>query len=256
VSVWTRHTLAEQPSTREDFRRLNAAAWPAFLTEGDECGLDAVWNTVYTTFGEFQFLLRDEQGAVVAAGQTVPFVWSGETTELPENIAGLLRRAGDDIVARRRPNTLCAIAALVDPEQRARGLSTEILAHMRAIGVAHGLRHFVAPVRPTLKATYPLAPMERFITWRRPDGTLLDPWLRVHERLGAVVLGVAPRTMINVGTVAQWEAWTGMRFPDTGPYVVPGALQPVRIDRDKDEGRYEDPNVWMRHPPLDGGTAR
>jgi len=38
-----------------------------------------------------------------------------------------------------------------------------------------------------------------------------------------------------------------MRFPDSGPYVVPGALQPVRIDREADEGRYEDPNVWMRH---------
>jgi hypothetical protein len=28
---------------------------------------------------------------------------------------------------------------------------------------------------------------------------------------------------------------------------VPGALQPVVIDRELDEGRYEDPNVWMRH---------
>ena len=54
-----------------------------------------------------------------------------------------------------------------------------------------------------------------------------------------------------VGTVARWEQWTGMRFPDSGPYVVPGALQPVRIDRDKDEGRYEDPHVWMQHPPLE-----
>jgi hypothetical protein len=39
-----------------------------------------------------------------------------------------------------------------------------------------------------------------------------------------------------------------MRFPDSGSYVVPGALQPVVIDRAADEGRYEDPNVWMRHP--------
>jgi hypothetical protein len=37
-------------------------------------------------------------------------------------------------------------------------------------------------------------------------------------------------------------------LPESGPFVVPGALQPVRIDRERDEGRYEDPNVWMRHP--------
>ncbi len=254
MATYRRETFAERPDTRQEFGRLNAAGWPAFLTEGDECGLDDVWDTTYTTFGAFQFLLRDEAGAVVAAGMTIPFVWNGETADLPDNVATLIRRAGDDVAAGRRANTLSAMAALVDPAQRARGLATVILAHMRELGVAHGLSHFVAPVRPTLKARYPLTPMERFIAWRRDDGTLLDPWLRVHERLGAVVLGVAPRTMINVGTVAQWEGWTGMAFPDSGPYIVEGALQPVRIDRDKDEGRYEDPNVWMRHPDLDGGS--
>ena len=121
---------------------------------------------------------------------------------------------------------------------------------MRALGAGHGLTEFVAPVRPTLKASYPLTPLERFIGWRRPDGTLLDPWLRVHERLGAKILGIAPRTLVNVGTVAQWEEWTGLAFPESGEYIVPGAMQPVRIDRDKDEGRYADPNVWMRHPAL------
>jgi hypothetical protein len=39
-----------------------------------------------------------------------------------------------------------------------------------------------------------------------------------------------------------------MSFSESGPYVVPGALQPVRMDVDRNEGRYEDPNVWMRHP--------
>lgn len=38
-----------------------------------------------------------------------------------------------------------------------------------------------------------------------------------------------------------------MSFPESGEYVVPGALQPVRIDLQKDLGVYEEPNVWMRH---------
>ena len=32
------------------------------------------------------------------------------------------------------------------------------------------------------------------------------------------------------GTVAEWEGWTGLVFPETGDYVVPGALETVRID--------------------------
>jgi hypothetical protein len=39
-----------------------------------------------------------------------------------------------------------------------------------------------------------------------------------------------------------------MSFPESGPYVVPGALQPVWIDREQNEGRYEDPNIWVLHP--------
>jgi len=250
MATYTVQTLAERPDTRKDFRRLNIAGWPAFLTQGDEDGLDDVWPTVYSTWAAFQFVLLDEHEQTAAAGQTVPFAWDGTAADLPETIAGLLRRARDEAAAGRKPTTLCALAALVDPDRRARGLSTEILKSMRALGAGHGLTGFVAPVRPTLKASYPLAPMERFITWRRPDGTLLDPWLRVHERLGARILGIAPRTLVNVGTVAQWEEWTGLAFPESGDYVVPGAMQPVRIDRETDQGRYEDPNVWMQHPPL------
>jgi hypothetical protein len=38
-----------------------------------------------------------------------------------------------------------------------------------------------------------------------------------------------------------------MAFPESGEYVVEGALVPVRIDRASDRGRYVEPNVWMRH---------
>jgi len=48
--------------------------------------------------------------------------------------------------------------------------------------------------------------------------------------------------------MAEWETWTGMKFPVSGNYVVPNALQPVRIDREADLGEYYDPNVWMKHP--------
>ena len=49
------------------------------------------------------------------------------------------------------------------------------------------------------------------------------------------------------GSVADWESWTGMAFPESGRYVVPQATQPVVIDRERDEGVYFDQNVWMVH---------
>jgi len=49
------------------------------------------------------------------------------------------------------------------------------------------------------------------------------------------------------GTVADWESWTNMKFPESGTYIVPGALVPVTIDVEKNEGRYVEPNVWIQH---------
>jgi hypothetical protein len=40
-----------------------------------------------------------------------------------------------------------------------------------------------------------------------------------------------------------------MALPESGTYVVPGALVPIEIDRERDEGVYVEPNVWMVHPP-------
>ncbi len=84
--------------------------------------------------------------------------------------------------------------------------------------------------------------------WVRDDGLPLDPWLRVHRRLAAEMLAVAEESLVVTGTVAEWERWTDLAFPESGTYVVPGALAPVTIDRERDRGRHAEPNVWMRHP--------
>jgi hypothetical protein len=38
-----------------------------------------------------------------------------------------------------------------------------------------------------------------------------------------------------------------MAFPDSGADAAPGAIVQVVIDLGRDEGRYVEPNVWMRH---------
>jgi hypothetical protein len=55
------------------------------------------------------------------------------------------------------------------------------------------------------------------------------------------------QALIIRGSVADWEAWTGMAFPESGEYVVPHATQPITIDREHDERVYHDQNVWMVH---------
>ena len=101
------------------------------------------------------------------------------------------------------------------------GLSARLIRAMTVVADRHGLDALIAPVRPTLKHRYPTTPMRHYVRWARADGAPFDPWLRVHWRLGAKVLRVAPRSMVVTGTVAEWEAWTRMTFPESGRYIGP-----------------------------------
>lgn len=49
------------------------------------------------------------------------------------------------------------------------------------------------------------------------------------------------------GTIAEWEKWTGIKFAESGRYVIPGALVPIEIDLENNLGTYIEPNVWMVH---------
>ena len=69
----------------------------------------------------------------------------------------------------------------------------------------------------------------------------------MHERVGGEILRCAPAAMRVTGSVTEWEGWTGMEMPDSGAYVVPGALVPIEVDRERDVGRYLEPACWIRH---------
>ncbi|MFI5753016.1 hypothetical protein ACIBBE_46125 [Streptomyces sp. NPDC051644] len=144
-------------------------------------------------------------------------------------------------------NTLVICGAVVTPSLKGRGLAGETLKALRQTAEEAGLVQVIAPVRPTMKAQYPLTPIETFMRWSREDGMALDPWIRTHQRLGAEILAAAPTSQTMTGTVAEWEQWTGMTFPESGDYVIPGGLSLLRVDRSADHGVYREPNIWMRH---------
>jgi GNAT superfamily N-acetyltransferase len=233
-------------SHEEQVHRLNGESWPTFLLHGDVTH----WGALFDEFADHQILFCEPADTLISVGHTIPFVWDGSPDDLPPTMAGLMERAISARRDRSTPNALSARAALVKPSHQRRGLSAEILRTMRSLAEERGIHTLVAPVRPALKSSYPLMLFERYVGWRREDGAPFDPWLRVHHRLGAEFIKVMPRALVVTGEVSEWEAWTGMSFPENGPYVVPGALQPVQINLERNEGRYEDPNVWMRHPVV------
>ncbi|MFK4082464.1 hypothetical protein ACI2LF_00025 [Kribbella sp. NPDC020789] len=242
--MYTLIPAAEAPQYDEEAAVRFAEGWPEFIFH------DAVasqWNerrARYFADWEFYVLAGDR----LAAGcWGVAIAWDGTVADLPAGYTDTLGRAVTSYEEGVVPNTFVLMAAAVLPSEQSRGVAGELITAVRDRAVAAGLTQVIAPLRPTWKPRYPLTPIETYLTWTRPDGLPLDPWLRTHTRLGATVLAPAPASQTITGTVADWESWTDMPFPATGSYVIPAGLSVLEIDRSTDTGTYVEPNIWVRH---------
>ena len=155
--------------------------------------------------------------------------------------------AFNDRLEGRAPDIASAVEIAIGTKHQGSGLSRHMLTALRDAARDAGLTRLVAPVRPNGKHQYPRMPMSKYLTMMRADGLPADPWLRVHVRLGGKILRVAPASMVMVGSLAQWRAWTGLAFDQSGDVIVPGALVPVHCAVEHDHAVYVEPNVWVEH---------
>ena len=223
------------------------ASWPEFMLH------DAVanenWHELFDRFEEYQFALLDtETNRMAAMANSLPFHWDKDLSELPEGgWDWVFLQAIENHKNGVAPNIQSAIQIAIHPDYQSQGLSALMVKAMRAIGASKGFKNLVAPVRPNQKSTYPLTSIDDYITWQTDDGLPFDAWLRVHVRAGARIIKPCHQAMTIRGTRAEWEEWTKLKFPQSGEYIIPGALNPMEMDIEKDEGVYIEPNVWMVH---------
>jgi hypothetical protein len=220
--------------------------WPEYNLHGDV--MNRYWGRLTDELPDFQFVLYDDaDDQVLAEGHTIPCRWDGTTAGLGPGIDHAIAGGFSLHETGGVPNALCALAAEVLPGQRRRGLSAVVVRAMARLAAGAGLSHLVAPVRPSWKGRYPLAPIERYVRWTTADGEAFDPWIRVHVRMGGEILAPIPRSLRITGSVADWESWTELAYPESGDYVFPHGLATVAIDCEADTGSYWEPNVWIAH---------
>lgn len=235
----------DRPDLVEAAEAMGGSLWPDWLATA---ALRSYWSSLYEpNLVAFQNIAVDDtSGEVVGLANSVPFLRgnvlpdTGWDWVLEQGV--LAARSGSSV------NALSALAAAVRPSHRGIGLAQRLLEAMKPPARAAGLATMVAPVRPTQKALYPLQDFATYCAWRRDDGTPFDPWLRTHEALGASVIGPAMASQTITGTLAQWQRWTGLKFPASGHYAIPGALAPLEINLAADLGICLEPNLWMEHP--------
>jgi len=231
---------ADRPDLRERrFEELSKRTFPTFMHHNEPGG--KYWGRLYDEFPDFQIALV-EGDELVAEAHALPVAWDGSLDDLPSGWDEAFVRG---MTSDREPTVLSALAISVNPARQGQGFSQRMIQAFRDTARAAELTGVIAPVRPTLKERYPLIPIETYLEWRRDDGTHFDPWIRIHERMGAVIVAAAPRSMVMRAPVADWEDWTGMRFSADGEYVFPGALATLVVA--DGIGTHVEPNVWLRH---------
>ena len=240
-----------KPGDLPDYRAragdIAEASWPEFMLH--DAVANEYWHELFDRFSDYQFALMDtEKDRMAAMGNSLPFYWDKEIAELPETgWDWVFLKAVEDHEKGATPNIQSAIQIAIHPDYRSQGLSTEMVRAMKDIGRSKGFQYLVAPVRPSQKSQYPLISIDDYIQWTNEEGLPFDAWLRVHARVGARILKPCHEAMTIRGTRAEWEEWTRMKFPQSGKYYIPGALNPMDIDLENDQGTYVEPNVWMVH---------
>ena len=232
---------ADRPDLLEiRFEQLSRPTFPEYM-HNNEPG-NKYWGRLYSDFPAFQVGLLDGD-RLVAEAHALPVAWDGTPEDLPSGWDEAFVRG---MTSDREPTVLSALAISVSPAEQGRQLSSRMIQAFRDTAREAGLSAVIAPVRPTWKERYPLTPIERYMEWRRDDGSHFDPWIRIHERVGGEIIAPAPRSMVMTAPVADWEEWTEMRFPEDGEYLFPGCLATLVVE--DGVGTHVEPNVWMKHP--------
>jgi len=228
-------------------RGLTKIVWPEFMLHDQVA--NELWHELLDRFADYQLALYDTQNNRVAAmGNSFPMRWDDTLENLPETgwdwaFAEAVRNHREGI----SPNVHCAIQIIIHPDYQGQRLSAPIIESVRAVTASNRLPALIIPLRPSEKSKYPLISLDDYLTWTNEAGLPFDPWLRAHARLGARIVKACHESKIIRGTRAEWEAWTQVKFPQSGRYVIPGALVPIEMNVEKDEGVYVEPNVWIVH---------
>jgi GNAT superfamily N-acetyltransferase len=238
-------TLADRADLAREVERFGSSVWPELMLHDPVA--DRCWTHMRTDWPEYQLALLDAGGTMAAVARSAPLSWDGTLGDLPRGWDAQFSRSVEDLASDRRPEALGAIMIVADPARQGDGLGGLMVAALRTLARSQALRSLIACARPTLLERYPLTPIEEYARWTREDGLPFDPWLRIHVRLGGRLSRPEPASMRIVGTVEEWASWTGMVFPASGRYIVPGACAPLTIDREAGTGVYFDPNVWIIH---------
>lgn len=147
----------------------------------------------------------------------------------------------------RKPNCLCLLVANASPKTRGSGVAQCLIDRTKEAALNCGFDTMIAPVRPTFKHKFPDISMDEYIQKKNEAGEVFDPWLRQHVNSGGEILNVCEESVLIDASLGKWREWTGLSLTEAGAVQLPGGLDVLNVNLEKNIGTYREPNVWVRY---------
>ena len=238
-------SFKERPDLYDIQEEICGKAFPTFLYYSEIAA--NTWEKMIDYYREYQLLLLYND-KVVSVFNCMPMNLDIPDEELPEEAFNWgLEKGIEDFESGKEINAALGVQIIIPSEYQGKGISSITVGEIKKMCVKMGIKKLIIPIRPTLKSKYPLNDIDNYIKWKNEEGLPFDPWLRVHVKQKGKIIRTCKKAVEIKGTIKQWETWTKMKFPESGLYVVEGALCPVKINTENNLGIYIEPNVWVTY---------
>lgn len=235
-------------SIGDETRELMKLVWPNYLIEpSDIADPSLVFKLPMTEVKRRSpsMGIRDESSGQLVAAASALLVHVGPNADsLPNDGWSFAMKSA---MSAEPPDAICLLAINVHPNYQGLGLAEHLIGWAKEMTAELGFSQLIGPVRPILKEQFADMPIDQYVGAKTSDGRILDPWLRLHARLGADIMNVCHKSVIVRATLERWRKWTGLALTKSGNYHIPRGLAPLKVDIDSDVGEYVEPNVWVRY---------
>jgi GNAT superfamily N-acetyltransferase len=222
----------------QEGRWADARLWPAFIAQSETARHAAKIDALFPSFQ--LAAITESEDEIAGIAHAVPVMLT-EDAPLPDSGWEWAVRTSIEMHEQGTvPNTLCGLSVTVARNHQRQGIAASLLIGLRDAALSARFSRFVVPVRPLTAI-----PWEQVVNFRRPDGAHLDPWIRTHERLGARIVGICPRSMKITAPLTQWSEWGATFDLHERTGSIPGGLVPLHVTGSI--ATYVEPNVWMQY---------
>ena len=229
----------------EQFAAAMTNAFPPVINASQ--AIKVYWDRMESYFPEYQLFLVDTDGELIGFINTVPFHFNHPLIDLPDGgWDWMLEKSVLDYEANRPPNYLGALQVIVREGYQNQGYSKVILTQAKRFVEVSNFKNLIIPIRPTLKHLHPNLSMDEYMNMKEEE-KIYDPWIRTHINGGAAIIKVCTQSMTVTGDLIFWEDILDRQLAESGEYILKGALCPVAIDVDTNNGEYVEPNIWIKY---------